>query len=227
MKKVIAALLLASLVATPASAATKKPTPKPTVKATVKATAKATARTSAKPNAKASTKASAASSTKTTSTAKATPAPTKKKVVVKRKPRKKVRVTPSPKADWPPAGFSQSGEVYAKVPTSKELLGLISAKTSLANAVKACTDVVCGAVQVGAETGCTWWEVVSKVLGRDNTLLGTLTTLSSASAAQEIKTILLISDESLDTNGRMSGISVTCHHEEKDPSITSGYKKAG
>ena len=205
MKKIIAALLLASLVATPAHAATKKPTPKPT--------AKATAKTSTKPTAKAS--------------AKATPAPTKKKVVVKRKPRKKVRVTPSPKADWPPAGFSQSGEVYAKVPTSKELLGLISAKTSLANAVKACTDVVCGAVQVGAETGCTWWEVTSKVLGRDNTLLGTLTTLSNQSAAQEIKTILLISDESLDTNGRMSGISVTCHHEEKDPSITSGYKKAG
>ena len=220
MKKIIAALLLASLVATPASAVTKKPQPRAKATASAKPTAKASAKATTKPTAKATAKASASSSTK------ATPAPTKKKVVVKRKPRKKVRVTPSPKADWPPAGFSQSGEVYAKVPTSKELLGLISAKTSLANAVKACTDVVCGAVQVGAETGCTWWEVTSKVLGRDSTLLGTLTTLSSASAAQEIKTILLISDESLDTNGRMSGISVTCHHEERDPSITSGYKKA-
>ena len=221
MKKFIALLLLAPLLATPASAATKKPQPSAKATASAKSTVKATAKTSAKPTAKASTKVSASSTTK------ATPASTKKKVVVKRKPRKKVRVTPSPKADWPPAGFSQSGEVYAHVPTRDELLGLISAKTSLANAVKACTDVVCGAVQVVAETGCTWWEVTSKVLGRDSALLGTLTTLSGASAAQEIKTILLISDESLDSNGRMSGISVTCHHEEKDPSITSGYKKAG
>ena len=165
---------------------------------------------------------------KATATSTSKPQVTKKPVVKKKKKKlKKVRISPSPKPAWPPKGFSVEGEVYAKVPTSKELLGLISAKTSLANAVKACTDVVCGAVQVGAETGCTWWEVTSKVLGRDSTLLGTLTTLSSASAAQEIKTILLISDESLDTNGRMSGISVTCHHEEKDPSITSGYKKAG
>ena len=217
MKKFIALLLLAPLLATPASAATKKPTPAPTVKATAKATAKASTKASA--SSTSSTKATSTSTTK----ASATP---KKKVVVKRKPRPKVRVTPSPNPKWPPAGFSQSGEVYAHVPTRDELLGLISAKTSLANAVKACTDVVCGAVQVGAETGCTWWEVNSKVLGRDSALLGTLTTLSGASAAQEIKTILLISDESLDSNGRMSGISVTCHHEEKDPSITSGYKKA-
>ena len=205
-----------------AEAATKKPTPKPTIKVTAKA--KASTKTSTKPIAKATAKATASS----TSTTKVT-TPVKKKVVVKkkRKPRKKVRVSPSPKAAWPPAGFSQSGEVFAKVPTSKELVGIISAKTSLGNAVKDCTKYVCGAVQVGAETGCTWWEVTSKILGKDNELLGSLTTVSGASVAQELKTILLISPEDLETNGRVSGISVTCHHEDKEagtPSVT--YKKA-
>ncbi len=198
-----------------ANAATKKPTPRPTIKVTVKATAKATT--------KASSKATVASTSSTKATS-----PVKKKVVVKkRKPRKKIRVSPSPKPVWPPIGFSQSGEVFAKVPTSKELIGIISAKASLGSAVKDCTKFVCGAVQVGAETGCTWWEVTSKVLGKDNELLGNLTTIGGASAAQELKTILLISPEPLETNGRISGISVTCHHEDKEadaPPVT--YKKA-
>lgn len=198
-----------------ADAATKKPTPKPSVKVTAKASAKATAKATLK-----------ASATSTSSTK--TSAPAKKKVVVKkRKPRKKIRVTPSPKPVWPPAGFSQSGEVYAKVPTSKELVGIISARASLQSAVKDCSNVVCGAVSVAAETGCTWWEVTSKVLGKDNELLGNLTTIGGASTAQEIKTILLISPEPLDTNGRISGISVTCHHEDKGADVPSvSYKKA-
>lgn len=213
-----------------ASAATKKPTPKPTIKVTAKAkpTAKKSSKATAKATANATSKATAKTTASSTSTTKAT-TPVKKKVVVKkkRKPRKKVRVSPSPKAAWPPAGFSQSGEVFAKVPTSKELVGIISAKTSLGSAVKDCLKYVCGAVQVGAETGCTWWEVSSKVLGKDNELLGNLTTISGASAAQELKTILLISPELLETIGRVSGISVTCHHEDKEadtPPVT--YKKA-
>ena len=205
-----------------ADAATKKPTSKPTVKATAKA--KATPKVTAKATSKATTKATPNS---TRSSAPTTTATKKAVVKKKRKPRKKIRISPSPRAVWPPTGFSQSGEVFAKVPTSKELVGIISAKTSLGNAVKDCTKYVCGAVQVGAETGCTWWEVTSKVLGKDNELLGNLTTINGASSAQELKTLLLISPELLETNGRVTGISVTCHHEDKaegTPSVT--YKKA-
>ena len=82
-------------------------------------------------------------------------------------------------------------------------------------------------MQVASEAGCLWWEVNSKVIGVDKRVLGALTTLAWTTAAREEKTILLISPELLDTQGRVTGVSVICHREAKPagtPAVT--YKKA-
>jgi len=181
-----------------AFAATKKPTPTPTVKSTAKATAKPTAKSSAKPTTKTTVK----------PTAKSKPKP-------KPKPRKKVKVSPSPKPLWPPVDFEYASGIYAKIPTSKELVGVISAKGNLASQVAACSTFICGAVQVAAETGCVWWEVNSKVYAQNKDLIGTLRTITGASLAREVKTILLISPEPIATSEYVSSIEVVCHQEAK------------
>jgi hypothetical protein len=181
-----------------------KPTTKPTVKPTVKATAKPTV--SASPTA--------------TTTAKATVKPKPKP---KPKPKKTARKSPSPKPKWPPAGFAIESGVYAKVPSSKELIGILSARNVLASQVEACTQFVCGAVLVASEPGCRWWEVNSRVYGQDKSVIGSLQTISGASKPKEIKTILLISPEPLESLEYITGIEVVCHQEEKPagyPSVT-------
>jgi hypothetical protein len=203
-----------------AFAATKKPTPTPTVKATVKATAKPTAKASIKPSAKSTAKptTTAKTSVKPTSTSNSTTSakPTvKPKPKPKPKPRKKVKVSPSPKPLWPPADFEYASGIYAKIPTSKELVGVISAKGNLASQVAACSTFICGAVQVAAETGCVWWEVNSKVYAQNKDLIGTLRTITGASLAREVKTILLISPEPIATSEYVSSIEVICHQEAK------------
>jgi hypothetical protein len=183
------ALLLALALAvsgSAATAATKKPTPKPTTKVTAKATAKATAQPTVKPKPK--------------------PKP---------KPRKKVKISPSPKPKWPPVGFEYETGIYAKIPTSKELVGVISAKGNLASQVAACSKFICGAVQVAAEPGCLWWEVNSKVYAQNKDLIGNLRTITGQSLAREIKTILLISPEPLESLEYVSSIEVVCHQEAK------------
>ena len=213
-----------------AIAATKKPTPtlttKVTAKATAKATAKPTAKTSTKPTAKATAKATAKPTTKATakptasSTSTSTVKPTAKASVKpkpkpKPKPRKKVKVTPSPKPKWPPVGFEYESGIYAKIPTSKELVGVISAKGNLASQVAACRTFICGAVQVASDQGCVWWEVNSKVYAQNRDLIGNLRTISGASVAREVKTILLISPEPLASLEYVSSIEVVCHQEAK------------
>ncbi len=203
MKK-LALLISVALIASSSSAlaATKKPTPTPTVKSTAKATAKPTV--SASPTA--------------TTTAKATVKPKPKP-----KPKKTARKTPSPKPKWPPAGFAIESGVYAKVPSSKELIGILSARNVLASQVEACTKFVCGAVLVASEPGCRWWEVNSRVYGQDKSVIGSLQTISGASKPKEIKTILLISPEPLASLEYITGIEVVCHQEEKPsgyPSVT-------
>jgi hypothetical protein len=81
------------------------------------------------------------------------------KVVAK----KTAKPIPSPAAKWPPEGFRGKEGVYAKVPSSKEVIGLLSAKKSLQPLVKTCEEFACGAVFVASETGCNWWEVNSSV----------------------------------------------------------------
>jgi hypothetical protein len=109
------------------------------------------------------------------------------------------------------------------VPSSKELIGILSARNSLASQVEACTKFVCGAVLVAAETGCRWWEVNSRVYGQDRSVIGSLQTISGTSKPKEIKTIILISPEPLESLEYITGIEVVCHQEEKPagfPSVT-------
>ena len=199
-----------------AVAATKKPTPKPTVKVTAKATAKATSKPTAKTTSKATAKPTASSTS--TSTTKPTVKP---KPRPKPKPRKKIKVSPSPKPKWPPVGFEYETGIYAKVPTSKELVGVISAKGNLASQVAACSKFICGAVQVASEQGCLWWEVNSKVYAQNKDLIGNLRTIAGQSLAREVKTILLISPEPLESAEYVSSIEVVCHQEAKPENTQS------
>ena len=228
LKAALPALTLAlSLVVSsaPAEAASKSPTPKATAKATAKPTAKATA----KATTKASTTAKPSATAKTTSTSTAKPSakatPTKKKVV-KKKPKAKVRVTPSPKPAWPPKGFSVEGEVYAKLPSAKELVSLISANTYLEKQIKECTKFICGAVQVAAENGCIWWQVVASVSDGQGIKLGEMTKSFAGSTAKEFKTLLLISPEPLEKGGAAKITSVICNHVDRDSAVAgSSYTK--
>lgn len=129
------------------------------------------------------------------------------------KPKPKVLISPSPK--WPPAGFAFESGVYARVPTSKQLVSAISAKRSLANQVKNCKKFVCGAVQVAAEPGCQWWEVDSNVYSKEKVLLGKLKTIVGTSSPFEIKTILLVSPEPIETLEFITDIEVVCHQDPK------------
>ena len=207
------------LTALPTNAATSKATPTPTAKTTAKPTAKPTV--SPKATTKATTKAT-------------------KKAVVKKKPPKKVTITPSPKASWPPKGFKASGEVFAKIPNAKELVGTASNSKILTaqlaqkvDGVAICEKYSCGAVQVASLNGCTWWEVNSKLVGdtstTDKTLktFGSIRTLASKTKSKQITTILIISQEPLELRHVVTNISAICHKNpatEKIPSTT--YKSA-
>ena len=207
-----------------AVAATKKPTPKPTVKVTAKttakATAKATSKATSKPTAKSTSKATSKPTASSTSTSTTKPT-VKPKPKPKPKPRKKIKVSPSPKPKWPPVGFEYETGIYAKVPTSKELVGVISAKGNLASQVAACSKFICGAVQVASEQGCLWWEVNSKVYAQNKDLIGNLRTIAGQSLAREVKTILLISPEPLESAEYVSSIEVVCHQEAKPENTQS------
>jgi len=193
----------------------------PTHAETTKATPTPTVKTTAKPTA----------STKATAT---------KKAVVKKKPRKKVTVSPSPKPKWPPSGFKASGDVYAKIPTAKELVGTASNSKILTaqlaqkvDGVAICEKYSCGAVQVASLDGCTWWEVNAKLVGEtsatDKTIktFGSIRTLAGKTTSKQITTILLISQELLELRHVVTNISAICHKDpatEKVPSTT--YKSA-
>lgn len=220
-------IVLLAIGGTSAHAASKSPTPKAKVTAKAKVTSTATAKATTKPAA--TKKASAKPSAKATSkaTAKPKPKPTKKKVVKKKKKRAKVRITPSPKPVWPPQGFSVEGEVYAKVPTAKELVGLISANKALEKRIKECSTYICGSVQVASEIGCIWWEVISVVSDGQGVKLGELTSAFSSSEPKEFKTLIIVSPEPADNGGAAKIVSVICHHEDRvtnDPS--NNYKKS-
>jgi hypothetical protein len=211
---IVIALLLA-LTALPTNAATSKATPTPTAKTTAKATAKPTVSPKA--------------------TAKAT-----KKAVVKKKPRKKITITPSPKPKWPPSGFKANGEVFAKIPNAKELVGTASNSKILTaqlaqkvDGVAICEKYSCGAVQVASLNGCTRWEINAKLVGEtsatDKTLktFGTIRTLAGATKVKQITTILLISQEPLELRHVVTNISAICHHDSTTEKIPSTiYKSA-
>ena len=188
-----------------AASPTAKPSPKPTVKASAKATAKATAKSTKKPAVK--------------------------KKAVKKKKRAPKKVVPSPAAIWPPKGFTQNGEVFAKIPTAAELQGEASnnfspAKVFLRADLRKCDEFACGAVTVASDVGCTWWEVNSTFeridlkTGKIEATLGTLRTISQGTKAKDLQSIMLISEiKHKDADGKIlnnikaSGIAVSCHHD--------------
>ena len=228
----ISVLLTTTLFTASSSAVT--PTPKPTAKVSKKATPKPAA--SAKPT---TSKPKVSSSTTTTKK------PVKKK---KKKVKKTATPIPSPSPVWPPVGFTSKDGIYAKIPTGKELLGLLSAKIKLADDVKKCEKNACGAVVVAADMQCRWWEIRSTVSMIDPSdpakklLLGSLRTTYNSLSPRTYANILLISDEPLylpaaidpATNQELApvvrtgisigGISATCHKAATNETIpTSIY----
>jgi len=208
------------------------PTPKPTTKASKTATPKPAV--SAKP---ASAKPSMSSSSTTTKK------PTKKPVKKKKKVKKTATPIPSPSPVWPPVGFTANAGIYAKIPTGKELLGLLSAKVKLATDVKKCETNACGAVVVAADIQCRWWEIRSTVSMIDpadpakKLILGNLRTTYNSLSPKTYANILLISDEPLylptaidpvtnqellpvaRTGISIGGISATCHKSATNETI--------
>ena len=166
--------------------------------------------------------------------------PSKKPVKKKKNVKKTATPIPSPSPVWPPIKFTSNKGIYAKIPTSKELLGLISAKAGLAEVVKKCESNACGAVIVAADYRCEWWEIKSTVYGVDpndaskKVTLGKLRTLYGPLSAQTYANIILVSDEPLygpsvlDPNSgqtvagparngiSVGGISAICHKSGTD-----------
>ena len=175
-----------------------------------------------------------------TAKASATPTPkaTTKKPVVPKKPvvKKKVSVSPSPSPSWPPTGFRVSGEIYAKIPTALELIGIASNNKTLTaqlaqkvDGTAVCEKFSWGAVQLASISGCMWWEVTGKVVGEtsatDKTIrtFGIIRTTVAQTGAKVITTVLLISQEPLALKHAVANISANCHHDiatEKIPSTT-------
>ena len=135
------------------------------------------------------------------------------------------KVKPSPSPKWPPVGFSVKGEIFAKVPSVKELVGIASNSkvitAQLAEKVDGtliCQKYSCGAITVASANGCTWWEVKSRVKGpknlEDSTIVvhGNLRTTTTGTEPRVYKTILLISSEAIERGNKISNINVICHH---------------
>ena len=229
-KKIALALALAfvlTITVTSAVAATKSPTPKATATKKATPTPKATATKKATPTPK-------ASPTKKAPTKKP---PLKKKPPVKKK-KKVSKVTPSPSPKWPPAGFKTDAlgvtKLYMKVPTAKELVGILSAKTALSAQIKDCTKFTCGAVLVASEIGCRWWQVTADVVGatslENRTLktFGKITSSVAASTPQKIVTVLLVTTEPIGSGHILSNISADCNQgEPTGPVPLTEYKAAG
>ena len=178
----IAATLVTSLITSTAFAAT--PTPKPSttpIKPTVATSASPTTTSSTVPSKKATTK----------------------KPVKKKKVKKSATPIPSPSPVWPPVGFTANNGIYAKIPSGKELLGLISAKSKLAADVAKCDVNACGAVIIASEFTCNWWEIRSTVSGIDpndltkRIILGNLRTTHTKFKPKTYANIILVSDEPL------------------------------
>ena len=221
LRKLLVAVIAFSLIGGSANAATKKPTPTPTAKSTVKATTKPTTKTTANATAKATASASATAS--------------KKKVVYKPRPRKKVKVTPSPSAVWPPKGYVRNDDIYAKVPTSKELIGLASSNKTLAKSLTSCETLTCGAILATSLTGCNWWEFTGDVTGpaseTDNTIInyGTLTSFFGSTKPKQIQPFILVSEEALKNGFVVSNIKVACHRDPVPADVkipSNNYVKA-
>jgi len=162
-----------------------------------------------------------------------------KKAPVKKPPVKKkkdVKLSPSPSPKWPPVGFKTDplGEtkLYLKVPTAKELVGILSAKSTLASQIKDCTKFTCGAVIVASETGCRWWKVTGDIVGatsaedRKLKTFGTVSTSVTRSAAKQIVTILIVTPEPIGLGQIVTNINADCNQSEPSGPIPNTEYKA-
>ena len=128
---------------------------------------------------------------------------------------------------WPPAGFRANGDVYAKIPTSKELTALLSMSRTLRAQAKTCPIYACGIVQVASRIGCTWWEIKSTVYGprsaTDTTriTLGRLRTTMRATAPKKVITVYLRSREPLKPQIVVGGINISCYHSPLSERVPS------
>ena len=224
MKKVLLAAIALSMISNSALAATPKPTttskasPSPTSKVTAKASVKSTAIATAKSTAKATASATPKVSTSASSTKKAVV----KKRIYRPRPKPTVSVKASPSVAWPPKGFffdNQSPDIYSKIPTNKELIGLASSSTTLAKQLTACESTVCGAILAASTAGCSWWKFNSEVRGpasdTDNSLItyGTLVSMFSSSKPKQIVPFVLISSEPIKAGFVVSKINMECHRD--------------
>jgi hypothetical protein len=150
----------------------------------------------------------------------------------------KPTLTPSPSPVWPPKGFTKSkdGNVFVKIPTAKELVGLASNDKVLTKAlaktidgVPVCEKYSCGAIQVVSLTGCTWWVVTADIKGAtsldDKTLklFGSVRTTIGATASKKYSTILIISSELIELGHFVANIKASCRKDvpvEKVPGTT-------
>jgi outer membrane biosynthesis protein TonB len=218
-KLALSLALILTITVTPAVAATKSPTPTPKATATKKATPTPKASVTTKPPAK--------------------KAPAKKAPAKKKPAKKKVaKLTPSPSPKWPPAGFKtdplDETKLYMKIPTAKELVGILSAKSSLSSQIKACTSFTCGAVLVASEVGCRWWQVTGSVIGatsaenRTIKTFGKVTTSVNKSNPQQIVTVLLVTTEPIGAGHIVSNISADCNQSDPPgPLPITEYQTAG
>jgi len=153
-----------------------------------------------------------------TAASKPTPKATKKSEVTKKKskkPRKISKPLPSPSPKWPPKGFKRADNVYISTPKSeKELVGVLSAKTTLLSEIRACEKRVCAVVYVASSSKCKWWEVQSIVIGRYADVLGNLQTFAKGSKAKEVKTIILISQEPVEDYAEILNMKAFCRNDE-------------
>lgn len=207
LKKLIATLVISVLTLSTASAIAATSTPKPSAKPTVKASTKPEVKETKKPAAK------------------------KKKVVKKKKKLPPLQAVTCFGKAWPPSGFTQNGEVFAKIPTAAQLQcessdNFTPAKVFLRADLRKCDEFACGAVTVASEMRCTWWEVTSTFeridlkSGKVDQTLGTLRTVSQGTKAKAFQSIMLISEiKHKDADGKIlnnikaSGIAVSCHHD--------------
>ena len=163
-----------------------------------------------------------------------------KKAPVKKAPVKKKVATPTPKPTprWPPVGFKTDplGEtkLYMKVPTAKEVVGILSTRSALTAQVKACTSFTCGAVFVASEIGCRWWQVTGEVVGPTSAgsktlnTFGKITTSVSKSDPKQIITILLVTTEPIGAGHIVSNIRADCNQgEPTGPLPFTEYKAVG
>ena len=176
-----------------------------------------------------STLASTSITSASSASSKPTPKATKKSEVTKKKqksvkkstkkkskkPRRISKPLPSPSPKWPPKGFKKAGNVFISTPKSeKELVGVLSAKTTLLSEIRACEKRVCAVVYVASTNKCKWWEVQSIVIGRYADVLGNIKTLAKGSKAKEVKTIILISQEPVEEYAEILNMKAFCRNDK-------------